>query len=656
MVFKLYDINSKKDITLKNISFTDKQKIIDGVLIIKSKLVNIDKFKEDLSNDQNYLPMFDIINDKIYLIHKNYIFKSIKHNNMRVLNHNLITFFKNNNYDKKLIDIANLFNFDILENLFLNFIYYNSKDIGKDISYLKNPAFIKYADIRPYLKKSSIINTALNTGIIKIKDLPIDENKLDGIYNKIKSYLFTDKILISHNNLIKNHNAESLISFFSLYGAFYINKYLRQDKIYNDNIIVNHIKTLNKLISDVPKLDEEKIVFRFLNDDSHLDLNKIGDTYINDSFMSCTRKPNINAKNNEFGYILLKINLTTKFKGYFISIESDSVFNKEKEVIIKPGVAFRLKSIDNDVEFYLFEKKYLRSIKKKYELEIINIRNIEIPKYEISIIPEFEIADIILVGDTLEEKIDFFTRSYGGINKSCYIKYNNKKKLFYFNYYDSTELYSDFYYYNIKNGFFLFSFSDNNQDIDIFIELGNDLIINYPSQYLNFKKNDDLNILAALFCNLFQINMIKIFPYYEMINDSYYKIGINELLKNIILNKPSDIDIYNLNEIINFIDTKIDTSNVHFNLLKYVNDKTTYRALILELIKNNNVFLKYLYKSLPIFILSCHYTFYPYEFLLDESYIKFIPDIYSSYLQNVEFKDIIDNNKVDVFERSLIKN
>ena len=27
MVFKLYDINNKKDITLKNISFTDKQKI-----------------------------------------------------------------------------------------------------------------------------------------------------------------------------------------------------------------------------------------------------------------------------------------------------------------------------------------------------------------------------------------------------------------------------------------------------------------------------------------------------------------------------------------------------------------------------------------------------------------------------------------------------
>ena len=656
MIFKLYDINSKKDITLKNISFTDKQKIINGELTIKSKIENMDKFKKELSNDKIYLPMFDIINDKIYLIHKNYIFKSIKHNNMRVLNKDLINFLKNNKYDKKIIDIVNLFDFDILEDLFLNFIYYNSKDIGRDISYFKNPAFIKNADIRPYLKKSSIINTALNTGIIKIKDLPIDENKLEDLYNKIKSYLFTDKILISHKNIIKKHNSESLISFFSLYGAYYINKYLRHKQKYDDNIITNHIKTLNNLISDIPKLDEEKLVFRFISDDSFLNLNKIGDTYINDSFMSCTRKPNINAKNSEFGYILLKINLTTKFKGYFISIESDSVFNKEKEVIIKPGVEFRLKSIDDNVEFYLFEKKYLRSIKKKYELEIINIRNIEIPKYEIVSIPEFEITDIKLVGDTLEEKIDFFIRTYGGINKSCYIKYNNKKKLFYFNHYDSTELYSEFYYYNIKNGFFFFSFSDNSYELDMFIELGDELIINYPSQYLNFKKNDELNLLSALFCNLFEINMIKIFPYYEIVKDSYYRIGINVLLKDIILNKKSDIDIYKLNNIIGYLNTHIDTSNIHFNLLSYINNKTTYKSLILELIKNNNIYLKYLYKSLPIFILSCHYTFYPYEFLLDESYIKFIPDIHSTYLQNVESKNIIDNNEVDFFERTIIKN
>jgi len=660
MILKLYNNISKKDITTKNISFTDKQNILNGTFIIKSKID--DKIKKELTKDEIYIPMFDVINDKINLIHKNYIFKSIKYNNMRVLNNQLVNFLIDNNYDKKLIDLVNLFDFDLLEKQFLNLIYYNSQDIGKDISYFKNPAFIKNADIRPYLKKSSIINTALNTGIIKIKDLPIDDDKLENIYKKIKSFLFTEEILDSHKTIIKKHNCESLISFFSLYGAFYINKYLRNNQKYNDNIIISQINKLNKLIKDIPKLDNDKLVFRFINDDSYLNLNNVGDIYINDSFMSCTRKPNINAQNNEFGYILLKINLTSKFNGYFISIESDSVFNKEKEVIIKPGVKFKLKSVDNDVEFYLFEKKYLRSIKKKYELEIIGIEDIKIPKYEIVNLPEFDILKTKLIGDTLEEKIDFFIKSFGGINKSCYIKYNNKRKLFYFNYYDSTELYSDFYYYNILNGFFLFSFADNNQELDTFIEIGNELIINYPSRFLNFKENDDINLISALFCNLFEINLIKIFPYYEGIKESYFKIGINKLLENIILNKTKyiegdgELDIYEFKKIILFLESKIDTSSIHFNLLNYINKNTTYKTLIIELINKNKIYLKYLYKSLPKFVMLCHYIFQPYEYLLDESYIKYIPINYSTYNQNVDNKDISDDTKIEYFERSLIKN
>jgi len=656
MVFELYDIESKKDIILKNISFTDKQKIINGEFVIKTKIKNLDKFKYELSKDDTYLPMFDIIDEKIYLIHKNYIFKSIKHNNMRVLNNNLIDFFENNKYDKKIINITHLFDFELLETQFLNFIYYHSKDVGQDISYFKNPAFIKNADIRPYLKKSSIINTGLNTGILKIKDLPINDINLEDIYHKIKPYLFTDKILYTHKNLIKKHKTENLLSFFSLYGSFFINKYLRNiNQKYNDNMIIEHINKMNLLISEVPRLDEDKIVFRYINDDSFLNLDQPGDTFINDSFMSCTRKPNINAQNNEFGYILLKINLTTKFKGYFISIESESVFNKEKEVIIKPGVEFRLKSVDDDVDFYLFEKKYLRNIKKKYELEVINIHNIKIPKYEIISIPEFNINEMKLEGNTLDEKIKFFYFMYCNINKSCYIKYGKKRKLFYFNFYDSTELYSDFYYYKITNGFFILSFDDNN-NIDTFIELGDDLIINYPSHHLNLKKNADIKIISALFCNLFEISTIKIFPYHETIDNTYYNIVINELLQDIINDDNEKYDIYDNKKIINFFNSKVDINHVNFNILKYINENTTYKSLMLDLMKNNKIYLKYLYKSFPINILKCHYVFYPYEYLLDESYIEIIPYIYSTYAQTYEETNITDNTNFDMFERSIIKN
>ena len=70
------------------------------------------------------------------------------------------------------------------------------------------------------------------------------------------------------------------------------------------------------------------------------------------------------------------------------------VYPKEKEIIIKPGVKFRLKSIDDNVDFYLFNKKYTRNIRKKYELEIVGVEEIKIPTYEIQSIPEIDIIDI----------------------------------------------------------------------------------------------------------------------------------------------------------------------------------------------------------------------------------------------------------------------
>jgi len=77
---------------------------------------------------------------------------------------------------------------------------------------------------------------------------------------------------------------------------------------------------------------------------------------------------------------------------------------------------------------------------------------------------------------------------------------------------------------------------------------------------------------------------------------------------------------------------------------------------MLDLMKNNKIYLKYLYKSFPINILKCHYVFYPYEYLLDESYIEIIPYIYSTYAQTYEETNITDNTNFDMFERSIIKN
>ena len=327
----------------------------------------------------------------------------------------------------------------------------------------------------------------------------------------------------------------------------FLNNYLRQKhNVSEDNNFINQINKLNNLIKDVPKLNSPKLVFRFINDDSYLNFNKVGDTYINNSFMSCTRKPNINAENNEFGFILLKINLTDKFKGYFISIEASSVFPHEKEIIIRPGVKFRLKSIDDNVEFYLFENrtKYLRNIKKKYELEIVDILDWEIPKYDLLKIPEIDLKNLVLDGSTGEEKVDFFVNKYCRINSSCYIILpDGSKKLFYCNYYNSTELYNKFYYYKTIEGFFMFSF-DKNQNIDIFIEFGDELIVNYPSKYLSINEMNDTKLISALLANTFEIEIVRLFPQFKSINYFvnknnliYENIKFNKLLYDIIYNK-----------------------------------------------------------------------------------------------------------------------
>ena len=149
MTYVLYDSKTNKKINLKKINLEHKSKIINGEYYVK----NLTKdFQKELSYDEEYLPLFDIINNEIKFINKTNIYKSIKQSHYRVLNQDLINFFKKYDYDKKLIDIVNLFNFDILESSFLRFVFYNSYEIGADISYFKNPAFIKSYDIKPFLK------------------------------------------------------------------------------------------------------------------------------------------------------------------------------------------------------------------------------------------------------------------------------------------------------------------------------------------------------------------------------------------------------------------------------------------------------------------------------------------------------------------------
>ena len=422
----LYDNINKKNIKINNFDIETKKKIINDTYSIKSKVD--DQFIKLFSDDKNYIPLFDLLNESIKFVKKNFVFRAINQNHYRLINDELIDFLKKNNINH-LFEKIKLFDFKIIHQNFLTFIYYESEEIGSNLSFFRNPAFIKSLDVKPYLKKSAIINTALNLGLIKPNNLPYNKN-LEDLYIKIKPILFTEKILVDHIKLINEQKMNSIINFFSVYGSSIINDYIRGNFSYYDQNIEQQINKMYNLISKTKKIEDDKLIFRFISEDSFLNLTKVGDFYENESFISCTRKPSINIDN--FGYIILKIILPKNIDGIFLSIENDSAFYNEKEIILKPGIKFKLKTIDDDVDFYLFDDKKVFSSKiyKRYELEIKGVSSkLSIPKYEFKKIPEINIMDIILDNEIGEEKAINIIKNFFYVNKSCNIIFpNNVKK------------------------------------------------------------------------------------------------------------------------------------------------------------------------------------------------------------------------------------
>ena len=632
----------KKNIKIDKFDLETKKNIIDETYIIKNKIDK--KFINLFSDDKQYIPLFDLISESIKFVQKDFVYKAIKQNHFRIINNDLIEFLKSNNITH-LNDKLKLFDFDIIHKNFLKFIYYDSEEIGADISYFKNPAFIKNLEVKPFLKKSAIINTALNLGLLKPKDLPYNKD-LKTIYDKIKTLFFTEKILVDHIKLINNEKINSIINFFSVYGSSLLNDYLRGNFNYYDPNLEQQINKLYNVISKTKKIDHEKLIFRFISEDSFLNLTKVGDFYENESFISCTRKPSINFE--DFGYIILKITLPKNIDGIFLSIENNSSFYDEKEIVIKPGVKFKLKNIDNDVDFYLFDKKKVFSSKilKRYELEIVGISNkLTIPKYEIKKIPEINIMNIKLDYDTGEEKAINIIKNYFYINKSCnFIFPNNLKKKFYFYNYDSTKIYSKFHYFKINKGFILFSFNDDDE-LDCFIELGDVIIVNYPGKYIKINPHPDTTLIISCIAYIFNIDKVKVFPEFISLNSItknnnpiFQNIKINKIIYNIIndLKLNNDFDLYNRNEIYDFFNKIIDTKTLHYNIF-YNTKQISYKNLFKKIIKDNPIDIKYYNKSLPNNIYNCHFDFFPNNYLISKNIIQFNYNNYDFYSVNYDY-------------------
>lgn len=663
----LFDIIKKETISVDKFNIEIKRKFKNSQLRLlnetelkkskkdfKNYSEYINNFKTMFSSDDSYLPLYDINNNFIYFIFKSNIYNYITNYKFRPVNLQLIEFLKENKKEnEKLLKLINFFDLDILEKNLLKFIFYNTKEIGSDISFLMNPAFISFLNINPFLKKSSIVNTAQNLGLInndKLSNYNSNE-KIKDLYNKIKYIFFSRKELLSHIKHITDHKMSKVINFYTMYGAFFLNNYIRnpEKNSYDDNAI-NQINKLTKLIKNAPKLNSSKIIFRFIKSvPNSLKKINIGEIYTESSFMSCTRKPHVDAINEQFGFILLKINLPKDFPGCCLSIESDSVFPEEKEVILAPGSKFRLDSVDDNVDFYSFNKLTDQNIKKKYELTFIGFDDISIPKYEILKIPEINFVRDEIIGDGLEEKITYFWDNYGKFNRRFnLILPNGEKKLLYCNYYNSTDTYQKFFYYKIDDGFFFYGYNEN-YEIDLFIEVGDEIIVNFPSRSLAIDNNKNTKIISSLIAYGFKVNKINLYPDYirasDVGNDSNYiftsRIYVNEILFKFIKNtKIIDFHLDKFELVKKYLDSKPNNDKINFNLHKYSSyskiSDLTWIEMFKEIINENPLDIKYFLVSIPSRIRHLYYDFFPYQYLLNNNIINIIPTTSSKY----EYKKI----------------
>ena len=673
MNFKLYDINSKKILNTK-INDSTKIKILNGEVRIlteseygkssKPKYTEYKKsVKEEISKDKDKLPLYDITNSKFFYTKRYNVYYMIKELSFRPLNRDLEDFLKkidDKKSYKKLFDIMQNYDYEILERLLLKFIYYDTKDIGADVTYHKNPAYIEYLYIRPYLKRSSIINTALNISVLKIDDLPLSSERLEKTYNKIKGVLFDSSEIVSHMKHTDKNSANSIIKFYTMYGSYFLNSYLRMpNDIAYDQHLENMINTLTNTINTSPKLKTDKVIFRFIYDDYFLENVSVGDIYTENSFMSCTRKPSSSSKNQEFGQILLKIHLPKNIEGVCLSIESDSVFRREKELLMAPGSKLKLISVNSDVDFYIQDKYINRNIKKKYEFKYIGHEKYKLKEHENLEIPIIDFIRDDILGRTLDDKIKYFWKKCSETRR-FYLKLpDNKLKLFYCNRYDSSSFYSKFFYYKITNGLYIFSFDDNAPNVmDCFFEMGDEVIVNYPTRFLNINDNIDVNMYGSLICNGFKVSRMRIFPRYLPIDEignqenipkeSLFRerIIFNKILYDLAnekrLSRFSGFKIYSESKVLDFLNSKVESQNVHYNIQKYTVKDITYKELILKILDQEAEDILYLNESLPSSMKSLHYEYNPYTYLLAKKLIFNTPDNFATYVnqaeQNIEFR------------------
>ena len=518
-------------------------------LLTKSELIaykinlSYDEIITTISQSEDLIPLYDIYTANIYLINSENLFKRITYNSYRFPTQNVLDTLeaeisKLNLSSKDILikrkinkfflmkEFMKNFNLKILENTFYRSMYKNSPELGKNLLFCKRPSFNKYIhNSKPYYTKSEIINISKNMGK-KININTLSESKLIELCKYVNSNDISSKILYLHQMHTINNNMLGLIQYYTIQGAYNINRYLRSQTHTND-FLNKIIIDLHKLCLSSPAFDSDYVVYRFIKDDylSHL---KVNDIYEGNTFISTTRDPFYRPDQYNFGFILVKISLPKNIVGVGLSLENISHFPEEQEIILPPTTKLKLIATNSDIEYYHTDLSLRSKINTLYEFKWVGNSKLDESfktKSQINLVHVDFLKEHLSKSNVLEERIKIFYQKYittNSINQFT-TTIGNTDFTVIFEDYNSLGAYKNFYSIKTDKGVSMYVFVENY--LLFLLEIGSvnnieQIHLNYFVRYNTLNKNkimtdEDLLYFISSIAYYFSIEHIIIYAEYK---------------------------------------------------------------------------------------------------------------------------------------------
>jgi hypothetical protein len=460
--------------------------------------------KMNLSHYKDWIPLYDVYSNEIYLIHRDNIFRRVHYDHYRLPDKNLL--------DKLIGDKVNIermkkfmsnYDLDELQKTYEHVIYTYSPEVGKELIVCMRPSFTHcLRHIRPWYTRSEVINLALNMGIIKPDTTYYTPDKLRELCEKVRENDVRAETLLAHRELILESDAIHVVQYYTLNGAYFMNQYMRNlESSIRNPVLESCILRMWELIHSAPALDKEYIVYRFVDTDylAHL---KEGDIFIDPGFVSVTRDPFYKSDQYKFGFILMKIKIKPR-KGSCLSLEPWSHFAKEQELVFPPYTKLRLINRNRNAPYFHIDKLYTEQITTRYEFEMVNVAEPKIPPItKPYVLPAFVnlLKSRVRTDDNIsvQERIMIFHDKYLDPLRQFRIEIGKHKFTIMTEWFNSMISYKDFYAHMNRRGFSMYGFSEtlNKDRILFFIEVVAELHELHVNYY--FKWSDDSHLFSVI--------------------------------------------------------------------------------------------------------------------------------------------------------------